>query len=65
MEITAELLRKQGVEVEILDMAGGSVYSKVFQSIALGDFTSYYLALKYGQDPTPVHMVEELKKLLA
>lgn len=64
MEITAELLRKQGVEVEILDMAGGSVYSKVFQSIALGDFTSYYLALKYGQDPTPVHMVEELKKLL-
>lgn len=64
-EITAELLRKQGVEVEILDMAGGSVYSKVFTSIALGDFTSYHLALKYGQDPTPVAMVEELKKLLA
>jgi hypothetical protein len=31
----------------------------------LGDFTSYHLALKYGQDPTPVAMVEELKKLLA
>lgn len=64
MTITAELLRKQGVEVEILDMDGGSVYSKVFTSIALGDFTSYYLALEYGQDPTPVAMVEELKKLL-
>jgi glucose/mannose-6-phosphate isomerase len=64
LDITAELLRKQGVEVEILDMAGGSVYSRVFTSIALGDFTSYYLALEYGQDPTPVAMVEELKKLL-
>ena len=63
-EITAELLRKQGVEVEILDMAGTSVYSKVFTSIALSDFTSYYLALAYGQDPTPVAMVEDLKKRL-
>ena len=63
-DITAELLRKQGVMVEILDMEGGSVYSKVFTSIALGDLASYYLALEYGQDPTPVAMVEELKKLL-
>lgn len=64
IEITAGLLRKQGVEVAILDMVGGSVYSKVFTSIALGDFASYFLALEYGQDPTPVAMVEELKKLL-
>jgi glucose/mannose-6-phosphate isomerase len=63
-DVTAQLLRKQGVEVEILDMAGESVYSRVFTSIALGDFTSYYLAIEYGQDPTPVDMVEELKKLL-
>lgn len=63
-EITAQLLRKQGVDVEILDMEGGSVYSKVFTSIALGDFASYFLALEYGEDPTPVVMVEELKKLL-
>ncbi len=63
-EVTANLLRKKGIEVEILDMAGESVYSRVFMSIALGDFTSYYLALAYGQDPTPVDMVEELKELL-
>ena len=63
-EVTAELLRNKGVEVVILDMEGTSVYSKVFTSIALGDLASYYLALEYGQDPTPVAMVEELKKLL-
>lgn len=64
IDITAQLLRKQGVTVEILDMEGGSVYSKVFTSIALGDFASYFLALEYGQDPTPVAMVEDLKKML-
>lgn len=62
--VTADLLRKQGVEVEVLDMDGETVYTKMFQSIALGDFTSYYLALGYGQDPTPVEMVEKLKGLL-
>lgn len=65
IDITAKLLREKGVEVEILDMGGDTVYERMFQSILLGDFTSYYLALEYGQDPTPVAMVEELKKLLS
>ncbi len=64
-DITAGLLREKGVDVEVLDMEGETVYSRVFRSIALGDFTSYYLALEYGQDPTPVAMVEALKQQLA
>lgn len=64
MDITAKLLQAKGVAVEMLDMEGDTVYSRVFRSIALGDFTSYYLALEYGQDPTPVAMVEDLKQML-
>ncbi|MDO8565562.1 MAG: bifunctional phosphoglucose/phosphomannose isomerase [Candidatus Moranbacteria bacterium] len=64
-EITAKLLREKGVEVEVLDMQGEGVFAKIFLCIALADFTSYYLALQYGQDPTPVDMVEKLKGLLA
>jgi glucose/mannose-6-phosphate isomerase len=63
-EATAKLLREKGAEVEIIDMQGGTVFSKMFLNILLADFTSYYLALQYGQDPTPVDMVEELKQLL-
>lgn len=63
-DITAELLREQGVAVEIIDLEGETVFEKMFSSVMLGDFTSYYLALEYGQDPTPVDMVEKLKKLL-
>lgn len=63
-EVTADLLREKGVEVEMIDMPGESVFEKMFGSILIADFASYYLALKYGIDPTPVDMVEALKKML-
>lgn len=63
-EVTAGLLREQGVSVEILDMEGKNVFNRVFSSLLLADFTSYHLALAYGIDPTPVVMVEKLKKML-
>lgn len=62
--ITADLLREKGVKVEIIDLEGETVFEKMFSSVMLGDFTSYYLAIAYGQDPTPVDMVEKLKRLL-
>jgi glucose/mannose-6-phosphate isomerase len=63
-EVTAGLLREKGVSVEIVEMPGETVFEKMFGSILIADFTSYYLALEYGQDPTPVNMVEQLKKML-
>ncbi len=62
---TAQLLSNQGIESEIIDMDGDDVFSKMFLSITLADWSSYYLALEYNQDPTPVAMVEDLKKILA
>ncbi len=64
-EATANLLKTKGVESEILELDGENLFAKMFLSITLSDWTSYYLALEYGQDPTPVDMVEELKKILA
>src|SRR3989338_8230811 len=64
-EATASLLSIKGTESEILNMQGNSVFEKIFSSIALADWTSYYLALAYGQDPTPVDMVENFKKIIS
>ena len=64
-DATSKLLREKGVESEIVEMHGNNVFSKMFSSLNLADWTSYYLALEYGQDPTPVDMVEKLKKILA
>lgn len=62
---TSQLLKQKGITSEIIDMEGEDVFSKIFLSIMYADWTSYYLALEYKQDPTPVDMVEELKKILA
>jgi len=63
-DVTAKYLKEKGTEVEIIDMPEGDVLYRVFATITLADWISYYLALKYGQDPTPVDMVEDLKKAL-
>lgn len=65
MEVTKRLLEAHGISSEVVDMGEGSVFMKTFRMIFLGDWASYYLALSYGVDPTPVDMVEELKKQLA
>ncbi len=64
-EVTAQLLKNKGIDSEIISMDGDDVFSKMFLSITLADWASYYLALEYNQDPTPVAMVEDLKKILA
>ncbi|MFA6184203.1 MAG: bifunctional phosphoglucose/phosphomannose isomerase [Parcubacteria group bacterium] len=63
-EVTKNLMEKKGMDVEIVQMQGTNIFEKVFSSLYLGDWVSYYLALEYGQDPTPVDMVEEFKALI-
>ena len=38
---------------------------RLLDLIYFGDYTSVYLALALGQDPTPVTRIEELKRQLA
>ncbi len=63
-EITADILKGYKMESVILDLKGASTFSKIFSSIYIADFAAYYLAEKNEVDPTPVVMVEELKKRL-
>ena len=44
--------------------AGASEIAQVFSQIYLGDYLSFYLALLNEVDPTPVSLIEELKKEL-
>lgn len=62
--ITEKILKEKGVEVLSLDILGKTVYDKVFSTLVLGDWASYFLAFRYGIDPTPVVMVEDLKRML-
>jgi len=63
-DATEQVYKKRGIDSEIIDLEGHSTLEKIFFSLHLGDWVSYYLALANKQDPTPVDMVEEFKKLL-
>ena len=62
--INKEIIKGNGVEVTEVEISGECYLAKMFSAIYIGDWVSYYLALEEGIDPTPVKIVEELKKKL-
>lgn len=57
-------LMEMTVDVEEVETQGESLLARMFSIIYLGDFVSYYLALLNRVDPSPVEIIEELKKKL-
>lgn len=64
MEITSDIIREKGGEVVNIEMPEGNPLTQIFGTLYFGDFVTYYLALEYGTDPSPIEVVEYLKKRL-
>ncbi|MCX7911435.1 MAG: bifunctional phosphoglucose/phosphomannose isomerase, partial [Dehalococcoidales bacterium] len=64
-EITCELLRQAGVAHELVDGEGKGALAQMMSLVMMGDFTSYYLAMLYGVDPSPLKVISYLKERLA
>jgi glucose/mannose-6-phosphate isomerase len=64
-DVVTELLSRAEVNYEILDGLGESALSQMMSLILFGDWVSYYLALLYETDPSPVKVIDYLKKRLA
>lgn len=65
MKIVGEVIARIGVETIELESRGDELLSRMFSLIQLGDFASYYLALKNEVDPTPIKVIDYLKQSLA
>ena len=63
MDICSNIMEKR-IEVAQVHTQGESILARLFSAIYLGDFTSYYLAALNRIDPTPVEVIEYLKKEL-
>lgn len=61
IEVTKELVFKDCIEVYA---SGKTQLAKMLSLLYIGDFASYYLAILKGIDPTPVEVIERLKKKL-
>lgn len=64
IEVTTDLYRSWGVEVEHFSVEGKTLLEKLFTAVILGLWTTYHLALLCNVDPIPVEGVENLKAKL-
>ncbi len=64
-DFTRKLFTRQGWQTEEVKTAGGTRLAQMFTCLHFGDYFAFYLAMAYGTDPTPVMVIESLKKMLA
>ena len=60
--VTKEILMVEGFNSDIYHAKGDSKLAQQWTSLHFGDYVSYYLAMSYGVDPSPVPAIEDLKK---
>ena len=64
IEITRELFARQGWQMEEVAGSGDGPLSQMYTCLHFGDYTAFYLAILYNTDPSPVAVIEDLKKML-
>jgi len=64
-EVTGDLLSRAGVAHEVVDGNGSGYLDQMMSLLLFGDWVSYYLAMLYGIDPTPVEAIDYLKQSLS
>ncbi|MCA1713230.1 MAG: bifunctional phosphoglucose/phosphomannose isomerase [Actinobacteria bacterium] len=61
-DVSRQLAEDRGIGVSVLQAEGMSTFERLASLVGLGDWTSTYLALLEGNDPTPVDAITELKQ---
>lgn len=64
MDIVKGIIRDYAANLVDVESEGHSLLARMFSLIYLGDWTSYYLAILNGVDPTPVKVIDYLKNEL-
>ncbi len=64
-QVTREILTRHGIAYETIEARGESPLAQMLSAIHFGDYVSYYLALLYEVNPTPVRIIDYLKERLA
>ena len=64
-DVTCELLKQAGVQYEFVNSEGVSPMAQMISLVSIGDYVSYYLAILYKVDPSPVKVISYLKDRLA
>jgi glucose/mannose-6-phosphate isomerase len=64
-QVTQEILTGRGGACETIEARGQGPLAQMLSAIHFGDYVSFYLAMLYAVDPTPVKAIDYLKERLA
>jgi glucose/mannose-6-phosphate isomerase len=60
-DLTRKIFMLEGLSTDFVDAQGITPLENLWTCLHLGDYVSYYLAMAYGVDPTPVEVIENFK----
>lgn len=64
-DATKELLMVSGMNTDLVEARGETRLAEQWTTLHFGDYVAYYLAMAYQVDPSPVHTIQELKRVIA
>jgi glucose/mannose-6-phosphate isomerase len=62
---TRELFMTSGFNTDVIRGAGPTALAQLLTSLHYGDYVSYYLAMAYGVDPSPVEPIDFIRERMA
>jgi glucose/mannose-6-phosphate isomerase len=65
IELTRHIFMLQGIATDYIDAQGVTRLANQWTALHFGDYVSYYLAMAYGVDPTPIESIMGFKRQLA
>ena len=64
-DLTRKAFMLEGMNTDHVDASGKTPLAHMWTLILFGDYTSYYLAMGYGVDPTPIQALVAFKEAMA
>ena len=65
IDLTKDIIARTASSIDEVWARGDSALSRMVSLVYVGDWASYYLAIAYGENPTPVRVIDWLKSELA
>jgi len=62
VDLTKKTFMLQGIGTDFIDAAGSTRLANQWTCLHYGDYVSYYLAMAYKVDPTPIEAIQSFKR---
>ncbi len=65
INLTKKIFMLQGIGTDFIDAVGATRLANQWTCLHYGDYVSYYLAMAYQEDPTPIESIQGFKREMA